>query len=101
MSKNYNIAVIPGDGTGPEVVRESIKVLKAAASKFDFKMNFEEFDFCGERYLRTGEILPDSAPDQLRKFDPFYLELSDILTLNPVFLKKCPPQTAFRTGSVY
>ena len=54
MSKSYNIAVIPGDGTGPEVVREGKKVLNAVASKFGFKLNFEEFDFGGDRYLRTG-----------------------------------------------
>ncbi|MGI6324140.1 MAG: 3-isopropylmalate dehydrogenase [Bacteroidales bacterium] len=88
MSKNYNIAVIPGDGTGPEVVRESIKVLKAAASKFDFKMNFEEFDFCGERYLRTGEILPDSAPDQLRKFDSILLGAIGHPDVKPGILEK-------------
>ena len=73
MSKSYNIAVIPGDGTGPEVVREGRKVLNAAASKFGFKLNYEEFDFGGERYMRTGEVLPESAPDQLRKFDSIIL----------------------------
>lgn len=88
MSKNYNIAVIPGDGTGPEVVRESIKVLKAAASKFGFKMNFEEFDFCGERYLRTGEILPDSAPDQLKKFDSILLGAIGHPDVKPGILEK-------------
>ena len=40
MSKSYNIAVIPGDGTGPEVVREGKKVLSAAAAKFGFKLNY-------------------------------------------------------------
>jgi 3-isopropylmalate dehydrogenase len=65
MGKSYNIAVIPGDGTGPEVVREGRKVLSKAASKFGFKLNFEEFDFGGERYLRTGEVLPESAPELL------------------------------------
>jgi 3-isopropylmalate dehydrogenase len=69
MSKTYNIAVLPGDGTGPEVVREGKKVLSAAASKYGFKLNYDEFDFGGDRYLRTGEVLPDSASDQLRKFD--------------------------------
>ena len=73
MSKTYNIAVIAGDGTGPEVVREGRKVLSAAAMRFGFKLNFEEFDFGGERYLRTGEILPDSAIDQLKKFDSIFL----------------------------
>ena len=45
MSRTYNIAVIAGDGTGPEVVREGRKVLSAAALKFGFNLNFEEFDF--------------------------------------------------------
>jgi 3-isopropylmalate dehydrogenase len=71
--KSYNIAVLPGDGTGPEVVVEGIKVLEAAAAKFNFTLNFTEFDFGGERYKRTGEVLPDSASDELRKFDAIFL----------------------------
>ena len=66
--KSYDIAVIGGDGTGPEVVRESIKVLDAAGAKFDFKLNYTDFDFGGDRYLRTNEALPDSAADDLRNF---------------------------------
>ncbi|MBX7245831.1 MAG: 3-isopropylmalate dehydrogenase [Candidatus Sumerlaeaceae bacterium] len=71
--KSYNIAVLGGDGTGPEVVREGIKVLDAAAAKFDFKLNYQEFDFGGDRYLRTGEVLPNNASDELRKFDAIFL----------------------------
>ena len=59
--KSYKIAVIGGDGTGPEVVREAIKVLDAAAPKFDVKLDYTYFDFGGDHYLRTGE-LPPSAP---------------------------------------
>lgn len=73
MSKTYNIAVIPGDGTGPEVVAEGIKVLGAASSKFGFKLEFTKFDFGAARYLKTGETLPDSAIDELRKFGAIYL----------------------------
>ena len=51
----YKIAVIPGDGTGPEVVREGLKVLEAAGNKFNFKYETKIFDFGGERYLKTGE----------------------------------------------
>ncbi|MDA8106413.1 MAG: isocitrate/isopropylmalate family dehydrogenase, partial [Nitrospiraceae bacterium] len=54
MSKTYNIAVIPGDGTGPEVVAEGLKVLGAAAVRFGFRLNLSTFDFGGDRYLRTG-----------------------------------------------
>jgi 3-isopropylmalate dehydrogenase len=71
--KTYKIAVMPGDGTGPEVVAEAVKVLKAAAAKFKFKMDLTEFDFGGERYKRTGETLPDSAVAELRKFDAILL----------------------------
>jgi len=69
----YKIAVIPGDGTGPEVIAEAVKVLKAAAAKFNFKFDMTEFDFGGERYKRTGETLPDSAIEELRKFDAILL----------------------------
>ena len=73
MAKTYKIATIPGDGTGPEVVREGIKALKAAAAKGGFKLEFAEFDFGGTRYLKTGETLPDSAIDEFRKFDAMFL----------------------------
>tara|TARA_B100001758_G_scaffold37183_1_gene28415 strand:- start:2150 stop:3208 length:1059 start_codon:yes stop_codon:yes gene_type:complete len=66
--KSYDIAVIGGDGTGPEVTAENIKVLDAAGQKFGFKLNYTEFDFGGDRYLRTNEALPDSASDDLRNF---------------------------------
>ena len=69
----YKIAVMPGDGTGPEVIAEAVKVLKAAAAKFNFKVDLTEFDFGGERYKRTGETLPDSAVEELRKFDAILL----------------------------
>jgi 3-isopropylmalate dehydrogenase len=73
MAKTYKIAVIPGDGTGPEVTAEAVKVLKTAADKFGFKTDLTTFDFGGERYKRTGETLPDSAVGELRKFDAILL----------------------------
>jgi 3-isopropylmalate dehydrogenase len=73
MAKTYKIAVIPGDGTGPEVIGEAVKVLKTAANKFKFKADLTTFDFGGERYKRTGETLPDSAIEDLRKFDAILL----------------------------
>ncbi len=72
MKKNYSIAVIPGDGTGPEVVREGWKVLEAAASKFGFALQRLPYDIGGERYRRTGETLPDSVLDELRRVDAIY-----------------------------
>jgi 3-isopropylmalate dehydrogenase len=69
----YKIAVIPGDGTGPEVVREGLKVLKAVSEKADFKYETVMFDFGGERYKKTGEVLPDSALEDFRKFNAIFL----------------------------
>lgn len=69
----YKFAVIPGDGTGPEVVAEGLKVLEAIAAKHGFKYSLQEFDFGGDRYLRTGETLPDGAVDELRQFDAIIL----------------------------
>ncbi len=70
---SIKIAVIPGDGTGPEVTAEALKVLKAVASLEGFRYELEEFDYGGERYLRTGEVLPDGAVEQLRTFDAILL----------------------------
>ena len=73
VANSYKIAVMPGDGTGPEVTAEAVKVLKAAADKFGFKVDLTEFDFGGERYMRTGETLPDSAIEEFKKFDAILL----------------------------
>ena len=62
------VAVIGGDGTGPEVVAEGVKVLKAVAGLEGFKVDFTEFDYGGDRYLKTGEILPAGAADELAKY---------------------------------
>ncbi len=69
----YKIAVIGGDGIGPEVVREGLKVLEAAASKTSVRYELHDYDLGGERYLRTGEPLPDSVLEELRGFDAIYL----------------------------
>jgi len=86
--KSYNVAVIGGDGTGPEVVREAIKVLDVAAAKFKFKLNYTPFDFGGERYLRTHEALPDSAVDDLRKFPVVLLGAIGHPDVKPGILEK-------------
>jgi len=88
MSKTYKIAVLPGDGTGPEVVAEGIKVLKAVAVKENISFDFEHFDYGGDRYLRTGEVLPDSAADELRKFDAIYLGAIGHPDVKPGILEK-------------
>ena len=82
------IAVIGGDGTGPEVAREGIKVLKAVAGLEGFKYETVDFDFGGERYLRTGETLPAGAVDELRKFDAMYLGAVGHPDVKPGILEK-------------
>src|SRR3989339_1320846 len=69
----YKIAVIPGDGTGPEVVAEGLKVISAAAQKYGFKYETVSYDFGGERYLKTGETLPESGIAELKKYDSIFL----------------------------
>ncbi|HAJ56827.1 MAG TPA: 3-isopropylmalate dehydrogenase [Candidatus Omnitrophica bacterium] len=69
----HKIAVIPGDGTGPEVVNEGLKVLEAASKKFGFKYETKSFDFTGKRYLETGKLVDDSDIDELKRFDAIYL----------------------------
>lgn len=69
----YNIAVIGGDGTGPEVTAEALKVLKAAGEKFNFEMKFTDYDFGGRRYLATGETLSDESLAELKTYDSILL----------------------------
>src|SRR2546430_1108353 len=86
--KSYNIAVIGGDGTGPEVVREAVKVLDAAAKKFSLKLAYTNYDLGGERYLRTGEGLPDSVLAEVRKFPAFLLGAIGHTGVKPGILEK-------------
>jgi len=67
------IAVVGGDGTGPEVVAEALKVLKAVADLEGFKLETHDYDLGGERYLRTGEILPASVLTELGQFKSILL----------------------------
>jgi 3-isopropylmalate dehydrogenase len=86
--KDYKIAVIAGDGTGPEVIREGLKVLQAAAQKFGFKYTTVDYDFGGARYLRTGEVLPPTAVSELKTFDAIYLGAIGHPDVKPGILEK-------------
>ncbi len=88
MSKTYRIGVIPGDGTGPEVVAEGIKVMNAVSQRFGFKTDLTYFDFGGDRYLKTGEVLPADAVEQLQKFDALYLGAIGHPDVKPGILEK-------------
>jgi 3-isopropylmalate dehydrogenase len=69
----YKIAVIPGDGTGPEVIREGLKVLEAAGKIYKFSYETKIFDFGGERYLKTGKTLENKDIEELKKYSAIYL----------------------------
>jgi len=69
----YKIAVIPGDGTGSEVIREGLKVLEAVSQKFSFKYETKIFDFGGGLYLKTGKTLEDKDIEELKKYSAIYL----------------------------
>jgi 3-isopropylmalate dehydrogenase len=88
MSKNYNISVIPGDGTGPEVVAEGIKILKTVSEKIGFSLNFNHYDLGGEHYMASGEILPDKILESLSKTDAIYLGAIGHPDVKPGILEK-------------
>jgi len=82
------IAVIGGDGTGPEVAQEGLKVLEAISRSENFEFETRDFDFGGERYLKTGEILPEGALDELRQFDAILLGAIGHPDVEPGVLEK-------------
>jgi 3-isopropylmalate dehydrogenase len=73
MSNTYKIGLIPGDGTGPEVVAEGVKALAAVAERNGFSFELVPYDIGGDRYLKTGETLPDSVLHELQTVDAIYL----------------------------
>ena len=88
MTKEYQIAVIPGDGIGPEVSAEAVKVLRQAAKDRGFDIRLIYHDFSGERYLKTGETVPDSALDELKQMDAIFLGAVGDPRVKPGILEK-------------
>lgn len=86
--KSYDIAVIGGDGTGPEVIAEAIKVLDTAGKRFGLKLNYTHYDLGGARYLRTKEAMPDSVVGELRKFPAILLGAIGHPEVKPGILEK-------------
>jgi 3-isopropylmalate dehydrogenase len=84
----YKIAVIPGDGTGPEVINEGAKVLKTASDRFGFELDFTWYDYGGKRYLRTGEVLPEGAVEDLKQYKAIYLGAIGHPDVKPGILEK-------------
>jgi 3-isopropylmalate dehydrogenase len=88
MLKKYKIAVIPGDGTGPEVVNEGIKVLNVVAANCGFGLNFSHYNLGGEHYNATGELLPDHQLESLARSDAIYLGAIGHPEVRPGILEK-------------
>ena len=90
--KQYNIAVIRGDGIGGEVIEEGIKVIDALGSKHRFNLNYTELPWGSDWYFKNGKMMPDDAITQLSSYDAIYLgavghpELQDHVTLNGLLL---------------
>ena len=88
MPKTYNIAVIPGDGTGPEVVAEGIKVLETVATKCGLVFKHTYYNLGGEHYKASNEILPDHVLEALRTADAIYLGAIGHPDVKPGVLEK-------------
>ena len=72
MADVYQVALIPGDGIGQEVLPEGVRVMEAAARKYGFRFQWTEFDWSCERYQKVGEIMPSDGLAQLEAMDAIY-----------------------------
>ncbi len=88
MTKEYKISVIPGDGTGPEVVAEGIKILETVAGKCNFSIKFNYYSLGGDHYQKTGDILPDEVLNSLATSDAVYLGAIGHPDVKPGILEK-------------
>ena len=92
----YKIAVIPGDGIGPEVINSGVEVLKALSkTEPNLKMDFTTFDWGGDYFRKNGEMMPESGVEQLKEYDTIYFgsagdpNIPDHITLWGLRLKIC------------
>ena len=88
MGNSYKIAVIPGDGTGSEVMAEGLKVLTAASKKFGFKLDCVHYALGGELYKRTGEVMSDETMEGLKHYHAIYLGAIGHPDVKPGILEK-------------
>ncbi|HID15791.1 MAG TPA: 3-isopropylmalate dehydrogenase, partial [Candidatus Atribacteria bacterium] len=85
----YKIALIPGDGIGPEIIREGKKVVDAAMDVMGKeKIEWIEYPFSADHYLKTGELLPDSALSEMENMDAIYLGAVGDPRIKPGILEK-------------
>ncbi|MDP4034069.1 MAG: isocitrate/isopropylmalate family dehydrogenase, partial [Pseudorhodobacter sp.] len=102
MTRTYNIAAIPGDGIGVEVIEAGLQVLQALAARSSaFALNITSFDWGSDRYKRTGALMPADGAEQLRGFDAILFgavgapDVPDHLTLWGLRLAICQPLDQF------
>ena len=88
MKNKYEIAVVPGDGTGPEVVAEGLKTLEAAAARYNFDCQLTTYDVGGDHYLATGETISDQQLDSLNQKDAIFLGAIGHPDVKPGILEK-------------
>jgi tartrate dehydrogenase/decarboxylase/D-malate dehydrogenase len=92
MSSDHEIAVLPGDGIGPEVIDASLPVLDSAADAYGISLETTFYDWGSQRYLETGEMMPEDGLDTLSSFDALllgavgHLEIPDHVTLTGLLL---------------
>ncbi len=84
----HKVALIPGDGIGKEVVPQGVKVLNTAADKFGFSIDWEEFPFGSDNYLKTGEVLSDESLEAVGKNKAIYLGALGDPRVKPGILEK-------------
>ena len=96
-----DLAILPGDGTGPEVVAEAVKVLEAISKAEKFEYTTKEYDFGGDRYLATGKIIDDEEIAQLQTHDAILLGAVGHPGVKPGILEKASvirPDISGNTG---
>jgi 3-isopropylmalate dehydrogenase len=84
----YHIAILPGDGTGPEVIREAVRALEAVGASENLRFELHRYDLGGERYLKTGEILPESVLTEFQQLDAILLGAIGHPDVRPGILEK-------------
>jgi len=86
--KKYKIALIPGDGIGPEIIREGVKVIDAVSEKNGFEIEWIEYPFGAEHYLKTKELIPEDVLKEISKMDAIYLGALGDPRIKPGILEK-------------
>jgi 3-isopropylmalate dehydrogenase len=86
--KSYDVALLPGDGIGPEVTAEAVKTVEAAGARHGFKIQWTEYPFGAAHYNRTGELLPESALREIGLCDAMMLGAVGDPSVKPGILER-------------